>query len=169
MKKRVFIDMDGVLAKWCSSATIEQVTSTGYFLSRELEHVMKLAIDQLAAYPDISVYILSAVYQDDHSQTEKMSWLRNKEINIPERNWIFVPYGTNKSEYIRNNLGLMPDDVLLDDYSENLRQWHGIAIKFRNGLNGTKGSWTGRRSVSYEMSASQIAEEIVKAAYGVAA
>ena len=45
-----------------------------------------------------------------------------------------------KKDYITE---LHDSDILIDDFSKNLREWHGVAIKLMNGINGTKGTWCG--------------------------
>lgn len=36
------------------------------------------------------------------------------------------------------------EEVAMPGYfRENLREWHGVAIKLMNGINGTKGTWCG--------------------------
>ena len=65
---------------------------------------------------------------------------------IPEDHRIFVPHLADKSDYVPG--GIQPTDVLLDDYTVNLREWEssgGIAVKFMNGVNGKNGSWTGKK------------------------
>ena len=137
---RVFLfDMDGVLATWQESPW-ETVLSDGYFLSRSPEPKMIHLARLLSAHEGCRVGILSAVIQDDHSETEKRLWLRRFCPFIPVENIFFVPYGSSKSECVPENLR---GAVLIDDYTVNLRDWSGKAVKFYNGINGTKGTWTG--------------------------
>ena len=59
-------------------------------------------------------------------------------------NRVFCPYGADKALFVPG--GIRPDDVLLDDYTPNLIAWSqsgGKAVKLLNGINGTKGTWTG--------------------------
>ena len=137
-KQRIYFDMDGVLAKW-ESCSIEKTFEPGFFLSREpMRNVIAAA--KMLCTDDFDVYVLSATYEDhdNHSVIEKRKW--NKEYTgIPEKNQIYVPYGTDKCV----GLNIRPCDVLVDDFSENLRKWPGTAIKLYNGINGTKGSWDG--------------------------
>ena len=156
----VYIDQDGVLAKW-SDSPLEEVQKEGYFLSRELEEVMKEVIDILSKDSRIKVHLLSSVWCDGHSEFEKRAWIKDKGVNIEEGNLYFVPSGTSKSDWIKQNIGASEKDVLVDDFSENLRAWHGRPIKFRNGINGTKGTWKGD-SVCVYMSAAEIAKEITR-------
>lgn len=83
---------------------------------------------------------MSSVFNDDHSISEKKEWLAKYLPEIPEENQIFVPYGESKSDYI---LDKSSEDVLLDDFTKNLNEWHRKAVKIYNGINGTKGTWKG--------------------------
>lgn len=39
--------------------------------------------------------------------------------------------------------GIKPGDVLVDDFTKNLNEWQGVAVKLYNGINGTHGTWQG--------------------------
>ena len=73
-------------------------------------------------------------------------------LELARRSRLFCPCDASKWDTVCKTVD--PTDktfVLLDDYSPNLRQWEkdsrgaGVAIKVMNGINGTKGSWTGAR------------------------
>ncbi len=162
---KLFVDMDGVLAKWNSNASLEETYMPGYFLAREPEQKL---IDCIKLYKKVfgDVCILSATY-GKRQQLEKLIWLRIhfKEFNILEpgfnsclRNDIevaFCPYGVSKKAYLEANYPnlLCDTNVLLDDFSKNLREWEWqtnpgtsfYGVKFLNGINGTKGTWQGAK------------------------
>ena len=142
--------MDGVLARWNQNASIEEVAAKGYFLAREAESIIINAAKRLMEKKDCEVFILSSVFKDDHSIYEKNEWLNRQKLGVPYKNRLFVPYGESKSIFLAETVGIKPDDVLIDDFTKNLNEWHGIGIKFRNHCNGTKGTWKGY-SVSYDM------------------
>ena len=143
MKKRVFIDMDGVLAEWLESS-IEEVTSKGYFKNLPVIENVVEAVNLLIKREEFEIFILSSVFNDDHSISEKQVWLNNNGLTtISAKNRLFVPYGMTKSLYISKMMGLREDDVLLDDFTYNLKEWHGTGIKMLNGINGTNGTWNG--------------------------
>lgn len=135
---RILFDMDGVLAKWNPDASIEEVASPGYFLSREpnakVADVIKMLLDR-----KYDVYILTSVFNDNHSKKEKLSWLQSHCPYIGTHKVIFCTYGENKADAAKANA----DDILIDDYTPNLKAWTGIGIKYLNGINGTKGTWDG--------------------------
>ncbi len=138
--RRFFIDMDGVTAKF-EPASIEEMTSEGFFRSRKpVDSVIRM-VAMLQEQPDIEVYVLSS-YLLPVSKKEKIEWNR-ENTNIPRENQIYVPYGTDKSEFLDELVGMKKDDVLLDDFTPNLKTWDGVAVKLYNGINGTHGTWTG--------------------------
>lgn len=142
MNQKFYVDMDGVLAKWDTEASIEETFQRGYFLNREPDYYaigyVKNLID--AGY---DVTILSHAYQNGYAELEKSQWLNKYGLGDVQR--IFVPYGVPKLQYVMQK----PDTInfLLDDFSKNLREWenqeNNIGIKYYNGINGTHGTWNG--------------------------
>lgn len=134
----LYVDMDGVLAKWDPNASIEDTYQSGYFLEREEEEAVKEMI--LALMQDgYSVSILSAAYEEGTAKADKREWLRAHGLgDVPVT---FVPYGQDKNEYVAPG-----NQILLDDFSRNLHAWESAGktgVKFMNGINGTKGTWKG--------------------------
>lgn len=135
---RIFVDMDGVLAEW-NNVSIEEVTSPGYFRNLLPITPMVEAIKALAN-KGYDIHILSSVFNDDHSIEEKGKWLDGYLPMIPEEKRLFVPFGVSKTDFIEQKCS---SDVLIDDFTKNLNEWHGVGIKCMNGINGTKGTWRG--------------------------
>ena len=155
---RVFFDMDGVIAQY-KEVPPEELYREGYFAQLEpcFECIGALAL--LAADPQIEVHTLSAVLPDSkYALAEKQAWfdryLRQYKITP-----IFMYCGESKREKVPG--GILPSDILIDDYNENLRDWskEAVAIKFLNGINDRHGSWQGAR-------AGGSAAEIAAAVYG---
>lgn len=147
MKKRLFVDMDGVMCVFNKEASIEEVASPGYFryVTPQI-NVIAMIIDICKDHSDeIEVYSLSSVFFDGHSIPDKNIWMDSHRIGdyIPKERRFFVPYAMTKSEFIRERFGIREDDFLLDDFTKNLAEWHGVGIKLYNGYNGTKGTWNG--------------------------
>lgn len=141
--RRFFIDMDGVLAKW-EDASLEEMTSPGFFLSRKPDPDVLDMLSLLMKRQEtekIEVYILSS-YLLEMSKEEKIEW-NKRHTHIPVENQIYVPYGQSKATALESIGGIQPTDVLLDDFTKNLKEWKGIAVKLYNGINGTHGTWRG--------------------------
>lgn len=138
-KIKIYIDMDGCIAKWNMDASIEDTFEPGYFAALEPDERLIDAVKMLSEEYDVS--ILSAVYQDNHSMNDKITWLDNNGLGHLQR--IFVPYGQPKQEYIDQEF----TSILIDDYSKNLEEWilakKCYGIKYLNGINATKGMWNG--------------------------
>lgn len=160
MSLKVYMDMDGCLARW-NPVPIAETKKLGYFRNRAAEPNL-VNLVHLMIMDGIEVNILSAAYQDDHSAADKIWWLQHIGLgNVPA---IFVPYGECKFDYIPAN---KRDNILIDDYSANLRDWEhagNTGIKFRNQINGTQGTWTGL-SINWEMSSSDMLSFLKQALY----
>lgn len=149
--KRVYFDMDGTLTEWRTVGSEEELYRKGYFLSlRPQEGVIESA--RRLQESGSEIYILSCVLSDSpYALKEKKAWLLRYLPFVPRSHWIFVPYGQKKSQAVCRAMdlkNLSENEVLVDDYSENLREWageHGTGIKMMNGCNGTKGTWKGLR------------------------
>ena len=139
--RNIYFDIDGVLAKW-QDVPLEELTSPGYFKNLPAEKHMCKVFNLLLLHKEttFNIFTLSSVFQDNHSIEEKKEWLRNISPWLPEENMIFVPYGTKKSDFIQKP---QETDILVDDFTKNLKEWHGIGVKVFNGINGTHGSWNG--------------------------
>lgn len=175
---KLFVDMDGVLAKWNTKASLEETYMPGYFLAREPEQKL---IECIKFYQSRigGVCILSATY-GKRQQIEKLNWLEAyfEEFNILDPGFkaslkndievVFCPYGASKKAYMETNFEdiLGETNLLLDDFSKNLREWKlgndcypgaFVGIKFLNGINGTNGTWNGPKVDGAESSLNQFA------------
>ena len=159
----VYIDMDGVLAKWETGCTFERTNEPGYFYGLELEPSVKDAI-LLLLESEFDVRILSAAYEDGTAREDKRRWL--SKYGLDHVKYIFTPCGKNKADYVESNACV--NHILLDDYNFNLQHWSQsvakngkfVAIKFLNGINGGSDSvWTGR-TISYTSDGETIAHTL---------
>lgn len=159
---RLFVDMDGTLAKFQTVETLEMLYEKGYFLNLEPLHNVLAAIRKIVQeHPEKQVYIMSSVLSDSsYALQEKNEWLDRYLPEIDMEHRIFPPCGKNKLDYVPE--GIRPTDCLLDDYTVNLNAWEPPAkgIKIMNGINGTKGTWQADR-LSIGRSGEDLAEKIV--------
>lgn len=143
--RRLFVDMDGVLAEFKTIDTLETLYEEGYFYNLEPQESVVNAVWLLAHHPDIEVFILSSVLSDSqYALDEKQKWLDQHLPYIDQEHRIFLPCGEDKKLYIPD--GIRSTDFLLDDYTHNLTLWEPPArgVKLLNGINHTKGTWQGR-------------------------
>lgn len=161
--KNIYIDMDGTLTVFQTVASEEELYEPGYFARLEPQKNVVAAVRELSGRDNIEVFILSAVLPSPYAKQEKNEWLDTylPEINSAHR--IFVPCGEDKGKYIGHALG--EDDLLLDDYSKNLRSWcpPGRAVKLINDINGNFGTWRGAK-ISMHLSPAEIAGKVCEAA-----
>ncbi len=157
--KRLFIDMDGTLAEFHPVDTMETLYEQGYFAQlAPHENVVNGIKTFMRENPDAEVFILSSVLTDSpYAQAEKNAWLDRYLPEIGMDNRIFASCGSAKNEFVPG--GVWENDVLLDDYSKNLHEWPGKALKLMNGINGTKGSFQGEK-ISAEMPAAEFAARL---------
>lgn len=150
--KNLFIDIDGTLAVF-KKVSVDELYERGYFLKLDPIHDSISAFKKLATYTE-NIYILSSYFADSqYALKEKREWV---ERYLPGAKCIFVPCGISKASVVKDIAGrdLTEDDILIDDYSENLLDWQsygGCAVKFLNGDNGNGKKWLGKR-VSGEFS-----------------
>lgn len=143
---RLFIDMDGTLAKW-NNVEFEQLFEQGYYRNLEPNNDILIDLNWLIEQGE-DVYILSCVLPDSkYALDEKKEWLKQYVPALSEEKYIFVPYGENKADYLKEHYSPITNkDYLIDDYTKNLIEWKeygGIGVKYINGINHTRGTWDG--------------------------
>lgn len=166
--QRLFVDMDGTLAKYQSVDTMELLFEKGYFLNLEPQQNVVDAIKKIIQeHPEKPVYIMSSVLSDSkYALQEKNEWLDKYLPEIDREHRIFPPCGENKLDYVPN--GIRSTDFLLDDYTNNLTLWEPPAkgIKLLNGINHTNETWKGSM-LRYDKESEQLAEDIVRVMHGM--
>lgn len=145
--KRIFVDMDGTLAEWKSSSTMEDLYEKDYFFNLQPHIELINAINQICLLPEYDIYISSTYFTDSkYAEKEKRLWIPKYLPYITPKNIILMPVGSNKAKFVPE--GIRHDDVLIDDYTNNLFDWTeagGQAVKFMNGINHTKKRWQGKK------------------------
>ncbi len=143
---RIFVDMDGTLAKW-NSVEYEQLFEQGYYRNLVPNQDILNDVNKLISEGE-DVYILSCVLPESkYALEEKKVWLKQYVPQLKEEKYIFVPYGQNKADYLKEHYSPITNrDYLIDDYTKNLIEWKeygGIGVKYLNGINHTRGTWKG--------------------------
>lgn len=166
-KNRLFIDMDGTLAKYQPVETMEILFEQGYFFNLEPQKNVVEAIKKvIREHPEKQVYIMSSVLSDSkYALQEKNEWLDKYLPEIDKEHRIFPPCGENKLNFVPE--GIRSTDFLLDDYTNNLMMWEPPAqgIKLLNGINHTNETWEGSM-LRYDKEPEQLAEDIAKVMAG---
>lgn len=175
MKKRLFLDMDGTLARFhdVDKTYIEAMWQQGFYVDlKPFENMVAAVKVFIREHPEVDVYILSAVLDTDPPFVvdEKNAWIDKYLPEVPAERRIFTRAGHNKADYIG---GICTGDYLLDDYNKNLHEFKAAganAIKFRNDINhqgkgaygGEKGAlWSGAM-VSYDAAPEEIAKQLAE-------
>lgn len=143
---RFFVDMDGTLAKW-NNVEFEQLFEKGYYRNLEPNKDIIQEVKALINQGE-DIYILSCVLPESkYALDEKKEWLRDHLPELSEDKYIFVPYGQNKADYLKEHYSpITSKDYLIDDYTKNLQEWKeygGTGVKYLNGINHTRGTWQG--------------------------
>lgn len=137
-KKRLFIDMDGTVARFHDEINyIERMFEKGFFSSLEPFENMVAGLKLFyKMHPDTELYAISAKIQSDFCIEEKSLWLDEHLFEIDQAHRIFTEMGKSKADYIPG--GLTASDYLLDDYNHGLNLFlygGGSVIKCHNNIN----------------------------------
>lgn len=129
--RRLFLDLDGTLARFNVRNAIKRYAEEKGFFARLLAYVGIEEVNKLAN--NRQLYVISAS-PNEQADKDKMTWLNKYLPNLPKENIIFCRNGENKAKIIENKLSLKIDSncLLLDDYTKNLREWEevgGIGVK----------------------------------------
>lgn len=144
-----FIDMDGVLAKYVHEDYVSRdggtppwlVPDTHYFAKRMPDERMVAVLNALCKrYWDL--FVISRMTNNlklahEHCE-DKKAWLSIHAPELPTDRFrpCFWPKSTLAQHLLEQKL--TPDDVLIDDFNDNLVEWQkagGTAIKYCNGSN----------------------------------
>lgn len=144
--KKIFLDLDGTLAKFNVKNALQRfATEEGFFerlgAYKNIEEINEMAKEG-------NVYIISAS-PNVQADNDKMKWIQKYLFNIPIANIVICRVGENKAEIIKSQLNIMIDKttVLLDDYTKNLTEWEnagGVGIKrLTKVADNSTGKWKG--------------------------
>lgn len=164
-KIRVFVDMDGTIARFYEDPNcLERMNDEGFFASLNPYESVVQAIRRLT--DEAEVIFISAVSREANTAiSDKKDWLK-RYFGDCRYTTLFPAIGENKAELAKTHYGqLSASDVLLDDYNRNLEEWAqagGRSVKLINEINnkGLHGKlWTGS-SVRYDASPAATSEYI---------
>lgn len=140
MNRRLFVDMDGTLARFHDEAQyLERMWEKDFFRNlKPFENMVDGLKQFIHKNPDTEVFILSAAIDGEppYCRTEKNAWIDKYLPEINSEHRLFTKIGVPKSAYILD--GISSKDILLDDYNIGLEEWTkdgGTAVKCVNNIN----------------------------------
>ncbi|TDW19954.1 deoxypyrimidine-specific 5' nucleotidase type C protein (NT5C) [Breznakia blatticola] len=161
---RIFVDIDGVLAKFNNHLeSFDILYQEGYFENLAPQQTMIDTVNELRSLDHSNIYILSSVLDSPYAIPEKLTWIEKHLPNFPRENIIFSEYGKSKTEFIPGQIG--EKDILVDDYTKNLKEWvdaGGNGIKVLNGINNTNGTWNGNKISIHDLKLSESLQRSVQ-------
>ena len=128
--KKIFLDLDGTLARFNVENALARFAVEKYFFKNLLPYENINVINRMAR--NGNVYILSAS-PNIQADYDKIEWVNKYLPNISQNHIIICRCGDNKASELRK-IGLHIDEncILLDDYTKNLNEWElagGVGIK----------------------------------------
>ena len=149
-KIRIFVDMDGTLARFHDeNLYLERMFEKGFFRDLKPFENAVAAIEKLANDSTAEIYILSATL-NSCSLDEKNQWLDKYLPNVDNEHRILMESSAGfkslcvpgnymyKDDNGKYHIKISENDILIDDYNKNLEGWErdgGTAIKAKNNIN----------------------------------
>lgn len=146
-KRRIFIDMDGTLAKRQNVENFRQFYKQGYYRNLKQNEEIVDEVNKLIKQGE-DIYIFSEYLTDSkYAKDEKQHWIKEYFPNLQQDKQIFVPYGTNKAKYLKETcLQITNNEYLISDNIKNLEEWKtegGIGVRYNNEIKDSKDTWQG--------------------------
>ena len=123
--KKIFLDLDGTLAKFNVRNALKRFDNeVGFFANLGAYKGIDI-VDKLARLGNI--YIISAS-PNEQADKDKMQWIEKYLPNVPQENITLCRLGENKAKIIENKYNFKIDKncYLLDDYTKNLTEWEQV-------------------------------------------
>lgn len=128
---RIFLDLDGTLARFNVRNALERFDKEEGFFARLKAYKNIETVNELAKTNQL--YIISAS-PNEQADKDKMIWIEKYLPNIKIENITICRLGQNKAQIIQDkyNITIDKECYLLDDYTKNLNEWEqysGSGIK----------------------------------------
>lgn len=131
MNKKVFLDLDGTLAKFNVRSALERFDKEVGFFAKLGAYKGIEVVNELAKTNQL--FIISAS-PNEQADKDKMIWIQKYLPNVSIDNITLCRIGQNKAQIIEKKYSIKIDNncYLLDDYTKNLNEWEsfgGLGIK----------------------------------------
>lgn len=131
MNKKVFLDLDGTLAKFNVRNALERFDKEVGFFAKLGAYKGIEVVNELAKTNQL--FIVSAS-PNEQADKDKMIWIQKYLPNVSIDNITLCRIGQNKAQIIEEKYSIKIDNncYLLDDYTKNLNEWEsfgGLGIK----------------------------------------
>lgn len=144
--KKIFLDLDGTLAKFNVKNALQRFDKEKGFFANLGAYKGIEKINEMAKNGNI--YVISAS-PNEQADIDKIKWVMKYLPNLNILNVVICRCGENKAEVLKNkyNLTLNKECYLLDDYTKNLNEWEqagGKGIKrLTTVADNSRGLWKG--------------------------
>lgn len=131
MNKKVFLDLDGTLAKFNVRNALERFDKEVGFFAKLGAYKGIEVVNELAKTNQL--FIISAS-PNEQADKDKMVWIQKYLPNVSIDNITLCRIRQNKAQIIEEKYSIKIDNncYLLDDYTKNLNEWEsfgGLGIK----------------------------------------
>ena len=125
---RIFLDLDGTLARFNVRNALERFDKEEGFFARLKAYKNIEVVNELAKTNNL--FIISAS-PNEQADNDKMIWLEKYLPNINVENITICRLGQNKAQIIQDkyNITINEQCYLLDDYTKNLNEWESFGGK----------------------------------------
>ncbi len=126
--KKIFLDLDGTLAKFNVENALERFDKEKDFFTNLLAFEGIEQVNELAK--NNNLFIISAS-PNEQADRDKMKWIKKYLPNICLNNITICRIGENKAKIIQDkyNFEINNECYLLDDYTKNLKEWESFGGK----------------------------------------
>lgn len=144
--KKIFLDLDGTLAKFNVRNALERFAVEEGFFARLGAYKGIEEINEMAKTGN--VYIISAS-PNQQADIDKIEWITKFLPNINLLTNVFIcRVGEDKAKFLKaKGIEINKTTVLLDDYTKNLMEWEsagGVGIKrLTKVADNSTGKWKG--------------------------